>query len=221
MGMRKYLLILIGFICLQAEAQLPMHKLIRKKAASSSGPLARFNFNETAQSVSGWTDVSGNPHTGVRTATGTNGISVSSIATGEWGAFASITAHNTNGEAGGTYFNSTVMQSFWVNYSFSWASSADNNLRISGLTPSGTYTIYLSGSWNTAITGSLDGSPTCVRVNNGSCNTYNANDNTASGLTLLNITANGSGIIELWIGQTTGSNGGFISGMEIWSGGGA
>ena len=217
--MKTKLLFLFLLINLFAFGQTPMHKLVRKKA-SSTGVLARFNFNESAQSVPGWTDVSGNPHTAVRSAT-SNGITVSSLSTSEWGAFSSITAHNTNGEAGGTYFNATVMQSFWVNYSFSWASSADNNLRISGLTPGGTYTIYLSGSWNTAVAGSLDGSPTCVRVNNGSCNTYNANDNTSSGLALVSITANGSGQIDLWIGQTTGSNGGFISGLEIWSGSGA
>lgn len=214
--MRKLLLILAAIVSLSASAQTPMHKLIRKKA-TSSGPLARFNFNETAQSVSGWTDVSGNPHTGVRTATGTNGISVSSLATGEWGAFSSITAHNTNGEPGGTYFNSTVMQSFWVNYSFSWASSADNNLRVSGLTPGQVYSFKISGSWNTAVTASLDGTPTCIRVNNGSCQTYNANDNTSTGI-IVTGTANGSGQVDFWFGQTTGSNAGFISGMEVYLG---
>lgn len=215
--MRKYLLILIGFICVQAEAQPPMHKLIRKKAASSSGPLARFNFNETAQSVSGWTDVSGNPHTAIRTATGTNGVSVSSLSTAQWGAFSSITAHNTNGEPGGTYFNSTVMQSFWLNYSFSWASSTDNNLRVSGLTSGQLYSFKISGSWNTAVTGSLDGSPTCIRVNNGSCQTFDANDNTANGI-IVTGTADGSGNVDFYIGFTTGSNGGFISGMEVYLG---
>lgn len=198
-----------------------MHKLVRKQAAPG-GPsegelLASFNFNETAQSVSGWTDVSGNPHTGVRTATGTNGVSVSSLATGEWGAFASITAHNSNGEAGGTYFPSTVMQSFWVNYSFTWASSADNNLRVSGLTPGQLYSFEISGSWNTAITGSLDGTPTAIRVNNGSVQTYNANDNTATGL-IVTGTANGSGQVDFFIGPTTGSNGGFIGGMRVYFG---
>lgn len=182
---------------------------------SASGPLARFNFNATAQSVSGWTDVSGEPHTGVRSAT-SGGITVSSLTTSEWNPF-SISAHNTNGEAGGTYFNSTVMQSFWVNYSFTWASSADNNMRISGLTPGQTYTLKISGSWNTAVSGALDGTNTCIRVNNGSCNEFGANDNTANGIQVTG-TADGSGYIYLWIGSGTGGNGGFISGMEIYLG---
>lgn len=222
MDMRKLLLIISLFcIGLAGFSQTPMHKLIRKKA--TSGPkngdiLARFNFNETAQSVSGWTDVSGQPHTAIRTATGTNSIAVSSLATGEWGAFSSISANNSNGEAGGTYFPSTVMQSFWVNYSFSWASSADNNLRVSGLTPGQLYSFEISGSWNTAITGSLDGTPTCVRVNNGSCQTYNANDNTSTGL-IVTGTADASGYVYFWIGQVAGSsNGGFIGGMIVYFG---
>lgn len=194
----------------------------QNKNPTPAGPqngdlLASFNFNETAQSVSGWTDVSGNPHTAIRTATGANGISVSSKATGEWGAFASITAHNSNGEAGGTYFPALVMQSFWVNYSFTWASSTDNNLRVSGLTPGQLYSFEISGSWNTAITGSLDGSPTAIRVNNGSVQTYNANDNTSTGL-IVTGTADGSGNVDFYIGYTTGSNGGFIGGMRVYFG---
>lgn len=216
--MKRILSILLLFASLCSSGQM----IISPYRYTSSGPqngdlLAAFNFNETAQSVSGWADVSGNPHTGVRTGT-QNGYSVSTIATARWSSFASITSHNTNGEAGGTYFPATVMQSFMFNYSVSWSTSANNNLRISGLTSGQLYSIEISGSWNTAITGSVDASPTAVRVNNGSAQTYNANDNTSTGL-IVTGTADASGYIELWVGGVSGtSNAGFIGGLRLYFG---
>ncbi|MBN8850253.1 MAG: hypothetical protein J0H07_00200, partial [Sphingobacteriales bacterium] len=45
---------------------------------------AKFNFTAAPVSVSGWTNVSGNPVATVCTATSSSGISISSVSTANW-----------------------------------------------------------------------------------------------------------------------------------------
>ncbi|HTI94745.1 MAG TPA: hypothetical protein VL727_29340, partial [Puia sp.] len=75
---------------------------------------ASFNFSAGAQVISGWTNVSGDPSTGVRSAT-SNGITVSSVATANWAPLAGTGAAFDNiGSAGGTFFSpSAVMLNHW------------------------------------------------------------------------------------------------------------
>ncbi len=105
--------------------------------------VAQFNFNITAQNITGWTDVSGNPHTAVRSATYpvTNiGINSVGTATTLWSPFAGSTGSQTGGEtAGNTKFPSGVMGSYWFSYSTRTISEADAHIQITGLNPAKTY----------------------------------------------------------------------------------
>lgn len=116
-------------------------------STTSLNPSAKFNFNATAQSESGWKDVSGSPGGGAVTATddvnGT-GITVASIAS-KWGDFGG-TANNTNGGTGtNADFPANTLLSYWYNYSLVYASNGAN-LKISNLEVSTSYELKMIGS---------------------------------------------------------------------------
>ncbi len=131
----------------------------RSKPAAAGGGgggtvVAKFNFNTTAQSVSGWTDVSGNPGNAVVTATDPGGIGITSVATTKWSLFAGATSSNTGGEsAGNSKFPSSVMVSRWYMYSTRSIAEADANLQLSGLNPAKTYKLeFMCSRLSSAIT---------------------------------------------------------------------
>lgn len=109
--------------------------------------VARFNFNATAQNISGWQDISGSPDTGVISVTDSingTGITVSSIA-GKWSSFGG-TSNNGNGGTGvNSDFPSGVMLSYWYNY-YNVYTSNGGNIKISNLTPNKSYQIKMIGS---------------------------------------------------------------------------
>jgi len=109
---------------------------------------ASFNFSAGTQTISGWTNVPGDPSTGVRSAT-SNGITVSSVATANWAPLAGTGAAFDNiGSSGGTFFSpSAVMLNHWFQYS---APGAYNELvpqlQVSGLTKDSVYTLRMTAS---------------------------------------------------------------------------
>ncbi len=106
--------------------------------------VGRFNFNLTTQSVSGWTDVNGDPGDSIFTRTNASSISVTNLNNTKWPNFASASSSNTGGEtAGNTKFPGTVMGSYWYSYSTRSISEADANLQIGGLNPAKTYKIEI------------------------------------------------------------------------------
>src|SRR5882757_2962135 len=114
---------------------------------------ASFNFTAAAASVSGWTNVSGDPSVAVRTATdASTGITISSVAAGNWAPISGVgSAINGAGASGGTFFPATVMVNQWFQYSsLAWYNAAMPQLLISGLNKDSTYTIKMTGSSNSA-----------------------------------------------------------------------
>ncbi len=110
---------------------------------------ARFNFNQTAQSVADFNDVSGNPFDAQRTATDSaTSIGVRSLGNGNaalWGSAGGNTSNNVNGEVGSNAeFPTNVLVSFW--FSRSTVYVGNKNMEIFGLTPGATYDIHIMGS---------------------------------------------------------------------------
>jgi len=74
---------------------------------------AKFNFTAAASTVSGWTNIAGDPTVAPRSGM-MNGVTVSSINTFNWTALPGIgAAYNGLGQPGGTFFPSTVMANHW------------------------------------------------------------------------------------------------------------
>lgn len=106
--------------------------------APPTAQFVRFNFNATAQNISGWQDVSGNPNSAIVTAT-SSGITISTVGTGTalWNPFGGTTANNNNGSDGLNPTNPTfvypaeVIRSYFFNYLVSHTVGA-YNLLLSG-----------------------------------------------------------------------------------------
>src|ERR1700722_10020842 len=86
-------------------------------AATTMAQSASFNFTAGSHSVSGWTNVSGDPSTAVRTGTA-SGITVSSVATANWSENPSgnNSAYDGGGVSNGTFFPAAVMINHWYNF---------------------------------------------------------------------------------------------------------
>lgn len=151
------ILLIILIACNVASAQNPriiFHSLNVTASAPAPSIVAKFNFNTTAQSISGWNDVSGNPHQAIRSATdATSGIGVNSVGTSTtyWPPFASSTSSQNGGEStGNSKFPGSVMASYWFIYSTVSTTEGSANLQITGLNESKTYKLEFFGSRLTA-----------------------------------------------------------------------
>jgi len=147
MGMRKLLLIISILFSTAMVAQSPMHKLIRKKAASGSYPdtVAKFFFTKSGSDVSGWVRMNGDPLTSVLTGT-TNGITVSTVATGDsyWNDNGVTESSGYVAGSGANLMFPGMVNSGW--YFHALGAPTAPNMSISGLNPSGTYEIYISSN---------------------------------------------------------------------------
>jgi hypothetical protein len=118
-----------------------------------------FNFNATAQSVTDWEDVTGNPHTGTRTGT-QNGVTVSTGNTVNWSDFGGNTSNDTGGEdvddGGGFAFPSDVVRSIM----YSRLEAVLPVIEITGLSDLESYTIELMCSFDTGLVNSNSASQT-------------------------------------------------------------
>ncbi len=223
--MRKFLLIatiLFSSIC---QGQTPLHKLIRKKASVGYTDSSTFNFSAAAAAVTGSTNASGDPKTGVRTATdGTTGWGISSIATANWHPYTVNSAYNGSGVTAGNFIPGLSYLAYnnsWFNYD-NPAGAADFDeaspqVRITGLNSSYTYDILITGS-----IGSLgfDGNPTIYRVKGASLSSsqsISANTtNVTTGATFTGIQPDGSGYIHIYVNSDGGSILGAISAIRIY-----
>lgn len=233
MGMRKLLLIIIGFICLQAEAQLPMHKLIRKKASSSPfvADSAQFTFTWNSPSLepaeSGWLQIQPNPNAAILTGS-QNGYDISTIDTGDanWndnGTSASagmVTENTANG-----VFTANVLSGYFFHASTSFPSGS--NIRITPPDLNGLYDIYIASNRPTVTDNRqtkfrmIDGVGTRTRNNvNSAPSTAVSNDSTSqviSGGTVIkfaNVRPGGSPILISVAGET-GFTFGYINAIKI------
>lgn len=131
--------------------------VIKITPAAIDSVVAQFNFNATAQGVTDWTDVSGDPHLSVISATDSRrGVGVNSVATNRWNP-STNNSTNTGGQTTGNptfIFGTTVTASYWFNngqklssspYDFTYAANG-SNLQVTGLTPGGKYRLGFLGS---------------------------------------------------------------------------
>ncbi|MBN8853552.1 MAG: hypothetical protein J0H07_16965 [Sphingobacteriales bacterium] len=111
--------------------------------------VAKFNFTAAPVSVSGWTNVSGNPVATVCTATSSSGISISSVSTANWSGLSGNASYNGGGMTNGTFLPAGVMVNHWFQYGYSAGyNAAVPQLIISGLSIDSVYTVSMTGSWN-------------------------------------------------------------------------
>lgn len=164
---------------------------------------AQFNFNLTARSVSGWIDITGHPHTAVRT--GTDGtITVSTRATTYWTNLSSTTAVQSGGEetANPSYvFPQNVVLDYFYSNQTSCA-SGNEQLEVSGLIPLGYYTIQVLGSRNNSNVADATRQTRYVIRHNGTRTTlsaFNVKQNTANFAQMINVQADATG--KFYIGS--------------------
>lgn len=184
----------------------------------------QFNFNLTARSVSGWIDVTGHPHTAIRT--GTDGsVTVSTRATTYWTNVAGTTAVQSGGEetANPSYvFPQNVVLDYFFSNQTSCA-SGNEQIEVSGLTPFGYYTIQILPSRNNTNVGDATRQVRYVIRHNGTRTTLSAIDckqNTANFATMINVQADVDG--KFYIGsygnnEVAGSAYGYFNGLRIIS----
>src|ERR1700742_3485601 len=81
---------------------LPLLILVAALGSRVSAQTASFNFSLNTQTVSGWTNVHGDPSTAVRTGTSSS-ITVSSLLTANWAPFNSAAAFDGGAASGGSF----------------------------------------------------------------------------------------------------------------------
>jgi len=181
---------------------------------------ANFNFTAGAVSVSGWTNVSGNPAAAVCTATSSSGISVSSVSTANWSGLGGNCSYNGGGMTNGTFLPASVMVNHWFQYGYSTANynAAVPQLIISGLSVDSVYTLSMTGSWNSS---GYDVDPTRYTVVGATVYgnvDVNIRYNTANGATFYNVAPNSSGQIKVFVNTIPTTVVADICGLTIVSG---
>jgi Bacterial Ig domain len=192
-------------------------------AGQLQAQIAAFNFSGSSNTVSGWTNVVGDPALGVQTATA-GGITISTVSTANWSPNGSGNcALNGWGYSSGTYFPSQVMTDEWIQYNGSGNNLALYNesvpqLRLSSLNPDSTYTLRMTGSngsYNNPTVYSVVGA---TAAGSQSLNTY---QNRSQGITFVQVAPNSSGIISIYVNCPSGLSGtnfAWICGVEVFSG---
>jgi len=189
------------------------------------------NFTPTLQGLTGYTEVAGNPNDSVITVSAPNGWTISTVDTGLWHPNPNL----ADGSAGwfgmpyttpsdpfgyGMFDSAAVVTGFW-NYS-SEDTSGQYNLKISNLSPSTAYQIFVLGSstYTDSASSSMYGTRTLVTASNGTSHSVNTQFSTAKTLQLDTIKSNESGVIKLNVtgqeyGYSGGSNG-IINAMKVY-----
>jgi len=182
---------------------------------------ASFNFSLTAHPVSGWTNVFGNPAAAVCSAT-SGGITVSSVATGNWSPFSGGCSYDGGGASGGTFFPAAVMANQWFQYSSFYAqyNALLPQLMISGLNKDSVYTIKMTGS-DTVNLGTFMLNPIRYTVTGAIIYGYVDIDgeyNRSDGAVFHNVAPDASGNVKVYVNTYNGSNLASISGIQIITG---
>jgi hypothetical protein len=185
--------------------------------------IASFNFSATANVVTGWTNVAGDPYSGAQTATA-GGITISSVSPANWSPNSNNNcAINGFGASSGTYFPAAVMSDSWIQYNGSANDLALYNallpqLELTGLNADSTYILRMTGSnayfqgptQYTVAGSSVSGSQTLT--------TYN---NTSQGITFQAVQPDNNGMIRIYVNCPTGLTGtsfAWICGLQVFSG---
>lgn len=179
---------------------------------------AKFNFSLGSASVSGWTNISGDPSTGVRSAT-SGGITVSSVGTANWVPISGVgSAYDGIGVNTTGFFPGGVLVNHWFQYSsLGGYNAAVPQFQISGLTRDSFYTIKMTGS----STSAYNTNPTQYTVAGRTVYGYiqvNTHNNTANGATFNNVLPDTNGVIRVYVNTVPGTEVGDICGIQITRG---
>ena len=182
--------------------------------------LASFSFSGTPTTVSGWTNLPGDPHSGAQTAT-VNGITISSIGAANWAPNSvPSNVYNFGGAANATYFPTAVMADTWLQWngnSFNLAlyNASLPQLLLSGLNPATTYILRMSGS-DVYYTGNTQ--YTVAGASVAGSQYLNCYNNTSQGVTFEGVQPDASGTIRVYVSATSTASFSFISGLEVFPG---
>ncbi|HXB93489.1 MAG TPA: hypothetical protein VNU72_14420, partial [Puia sp.] len=183
---------------------------------------ASFNFSQGSQSVSGWTNVAGDPSVAVRNVTAPSGITISSVSTTNWVPFSNC-SYDGGGQPGGTFFPAAVMANHWFNYDVRLGNynAMVPQLIIGGLNIDSVYTLKMTGSFSLGIPANFSLDPISYTVTGAIVYGYvniNGNFNTSEGATFQNIAPDSNGHIKVYVNTLDGSNVASICGIQIISG---
>jgi hypothetical protein len=185
----------------------------------STAQIASFSF-ASQSTVSGWTNLPGDPHNGAQTATA-GGITISSISASNWVPnTVPSNVYNFGGASSTTYFPTVVMQDTWLQ----WNGNNDNlalynaalpQLELSGLDVDSTYTLRMSGS-DVFFQGSTQYTVAGASVAGSQyLDIYN---NSTQGVTFMHIQPDSNGHIFVYVNATSTASFAFISGLQVYSG---
>jgi hypothetical protein len=173
---------------------------------------ASFNFTAFPHTVSGWTNVVGDPGASFISATSTSGVGISSVATANWAAYSGHCAADSTGENVSGFFPGAVLFNHWFTYEAVY-NAAKPQLKVSGLSKSGLYNIWLTGS----ATGTPATNPTTYTVfghiNYGS-QLLNTVGNSAYGAAFSTVMPDSTGSIQIYV-SSTASTAADITGLVI------
>ena len=182
--------------------------------------IVSFNFSAGSHTATGWVNVAGDPSTAVRTATDpTSGISISSVATGNWVQSSGSCAADGSGAWPGTFFP-YMMSNDWFQGNGSGRNLALYNalmpqLMISGLNADSTYILRMTGS-NDYFSGTTQYTLAgAVVYNSQSVNVFY---NTGQGVTFQQIAPDSTGTIRVYVNPTSSSDLGAICGIQVFPG---
>ena len=221
--MRIILTILFLIFFVNTEAQIINARPVYRGVAAAGGcgtcpdTLAKFVFGLSGHSVSGWTAIVGDPNSGVRSGT-SNGISVSTIATGDtyWNDGGIGTAAGLVSETTANLMFPGATGSGWFFHTSTTAPSG-GNMEISGLTVGYTYKIYVRVNRTDASDNRLS---KLAMIDNGGTETINsinaAPSSSSSGANFNQVTSGGT---VVWFeNKTPDSNGKIFLQVSAYTG---
>ncbi len=185
--------------------------------------LASFSLSQNATSGygysdAGWTNVHGDPFSGVRTATA-NGITISSVSTANWVSDESLCAEDGTGVSGGTFFPTHIFACHWYQYSTSGLASYNQaypQLELSGLNKDSFYILRMSA--NSQYLGHDPTQYTVAGRTVAPSQYQNVYLNTATGVTFQHIYPDSNGVIKIYVNTSPGKSAAYLAGVQVISG---
>ncbi len=179
-----------------------------------------FNLSLVPITVSGWTNLSGDPSLAVRTVTdASTGFGLTSVATQNWVQFSGACAQDTNGATTGTFFPAAVMENNWYQYgTLANYNAAVPQLKLTGLKVDSFYTIKMTASFTGT---SLNPNPTQYTVSGKVVAGFvdlPPHNNTSNGATFYNVNPDSSGSISIFVNTTSTTNDALICGVKVITG---
>jgi hypothetical protein len=158
---------------------------------------ASFNFTASPHTLSGWTNVAGDPSLAVLTVTDPSGITVNSVATANWSQYGDQASYDGLGENVNGFFPGAVLVNHWYNYDNVY-NAAQPQLAITGLSRGRLYSLKMSGS-STSTIGTNPSVYTVVGLINYGGLGVNSHNNSTDGAVFGGISPDSTGTIHIYV----------------------